>query len=278
MGKPISGEGAAKSVTLRFYAELTDFLDESRRSGRVEHSFEVSPGVKDVIESCGVPHTEVDLIVVNGKSVDFSYRLDDGDFVSVYPVFESFDVSPILRVRAEPLRTTRFLADNHLGKLARFLRLLGFDTSYDQRWQDPELVSIAVEEGRILLTRDIALLKIGRLTHGYYVRTTSPRAQLVEVVERFHLQGAIDPFTRCMACNGLFDVVDKGEIAERIPPITRELVDEYSRCSTCERIFWKGSHHSDLEAIVDSAREAGISGHDRIGPHSKEPGRESVRR
>lgn len=216
-------------------------------------TFDVSPSVKDLIESCGVPHTEVDLIVANGKSVDFSHRVEDNDYISVYPVFESFDVSPIVRVRPEPLRDTRFVADNHLGKLARFLRLLGFDTSYDQKWPDPELVSISVREGRVLLTRDVELLKHRKLTHGYYVRATEPREQIVEVIRRFHLEEAVDPFTRCMNCNGLLLEVDKTEVADEVPPRTRESVENYKRCTKCGQLYWPGSHHPDLMRIVESA-------------------------
>jgi uncharacterized protein with PIN domain len=215
------------------------------------------PSVKDLIESCGVPHTEVDVIIVGGKSVDFSYRVADGDAISVYPVFESLDVSPIVRVRPEPLRETRFVADNHLGKLTRFLRLLGFDTIRDQRWDDPELVEISVGQRRILLTRDVELLKHGDLTHGYYVRSTEPRKQVIEVVRRFHLEEDVEPFTRCVNCNGLLVDANKEEVADQVPPGTRENIDEYRRCTVCGQVYWSGSHRPELDRIVDAAREAG---------------------
>lgn len=220
-------------------------------------SFGVPPSVKDLIESCGVPHTEVDVIIVDGKSVDFAYRVADGDQISVYPMFESLDVSPIVRVRPEPLRETRFVADNHLGKLTRFLRLLGFDTIHDQRWDDPELVEISVGQRRILLTRDVELLKHGELTHGYYVRSTEPREQVVEVVGRFQLAEDIEPFTRCVNCNGLLVDASKEEVADQVPPGTRESTDEYRRCTSCGQVYWSGSHRPELDRIVDAAREAG---------------------
>lgn len=211
------------------------------------------PGsVKDIIESTGVPHTEVDLIIVNGQSVDFDYQVRDGDHISVYPVFESFDISPIVKVRAQPLRAISFVVDVHLGRLARFLRLLGFDTRYDRSFDDAELVGISSRESRILLTRDVNLLKHGSVTHGYYVRATDPRAQVVEVAGRFHLEDEVTPFTRCMVCNGELLVVEKADIADLLPAATRDHIDEYRRCSDCRNIYWKGAHEGDLRRIVQS--------------------------
>lgn len=243
-------------ASLRFYAELKDFLPEDLRSGEVVRSFDVPGSVKDMIEACGVPHTEVDLILANGRSVDFSYLIDDGDRISVFPQFESFDISPIVKVRPAPLRVVRFVADNHLGRLTRFLRLLGLDTSHDQDWSDPELVEISISEHRVLLTRDIQLLKTGSLTHGYYVRATDPREQLGEVVRRFHLSGGLTPFSRCMTCNGVLEPVSKEVIAHRLPPETRAHVDDFMMCTACEKLYWEGAHHAALARIVESARRA----------------------
>ncbi len=246
----------SKQADLRFYAELKDFLTAHRRSGRVSRTFDVAGSVKDMIEACGVPHTEVDLILVNGESVNFSYRVGDGDRISVYPVFEAFDVSSLVRVRPQALRRTRFVLDGHLGRLARYLRLVGFDTSYSNAWSDHELVSISTGQHRILLTRDVGLLKHGAVTHGYYVRATDPPRQLTEILGRFHLADCLVPFTRCMQCNGLLQPADKREIAHRLPPRTRDHFDEYRICASCERIYWKGSHHRRLTEIVDQARRA----------------------
>jgi uncharacterized protein with PIN domain len=244
-----------REVSLRFYAELNDFLPEDLRSGEVARTFDVPGSVKDMIEACGVPHTEVDLVLANGRSVDFSYLVEDGDRISVYPRFESFDISPILKVRPEPLRELRFVTDNHLGRLTRFLRLLGLDTWYDRDWTDAELVKISVSEHRILLTRDLGLLKHGSLSHGYYVRATDPHEQLTEVVHRFHLSGRLEPFSRCMACNGVLEPVAKEEISGRLPPETRRHVDEFVICTTCDKVYWEGAHHPELLRIVASVRQ-----------------------
>jgi uncharacterized protein with PIN domain len=242
----------AKTATLRFYAELKDFLERENTAGTLTRSFDVSPSVKDLIESSGVPHTEVELITINGESVDFKHRVTDGDLINVYPVFESFDVSPIVRVRPQPLRVTRFVADNHLGKLARYLRLLGFDTAYENAWDDAELVEISVGQHRILLTRDVELLKHGDLEHGYFVRSTDARQQVLEIIRRFHLEESLEPFTRCMTCNGGLSDVDRWEVEDEVPTATFQNVDRYKRCDSCGQVFWKGSHHPELQKIVES--------------------------
>ena len=239
---------------LSFYAELRDFLSSDRRSGMVTRSFDVSGSVKDMIEACGVPHTEVEVILVNGIAVDFSYRIQDGDRISVYPPFQDFDREPTWRVSPEPLPEPRFVLDGHLGKLTRYLRLLGFDSAYDVEWTDPELVEISTREDRALLTRDIGLLMHGVLTHGYFVRATDPRKQLTEVARRFDLIALMDAFTKCTACNGELRAVEKDEIADRLLPRTQQHYDDFRRCTDCERIYWKGSHYPKLQEVVDHVK------------------------
>lgn len=246
----------AHRATLRFYAELTDFLPKEQASPSVTRTFDVPGSVKDMIETCGIPHTEVDLIVANGESVGFDYLVQDGDRISVYPVFESFDISPIVEVRPEPLRHVSFVADVHLGRLARWLRLLGFDTLYDPAFVDAELAERSSQEGRILLTRDVELLKRRTVTHGYFVRSDDPRQQVVEVARRFHLDDHLRPFTRCMVCNDVLSEVDKADIADLLPAHTRRNYDEYRRCRGCRRIYWRGAHHDELSRVVETVRRA----------------------
>jgi uncharacterized protein with PIN domain len=245
-----------RQATLRFYAELKDFLPATSSMGTVVRAFDVPGTVKDFIEACGVPHTEVDLIVVAGESVDFTYLVQDGDRIGVFPVFESFDISPIVKVRPEPLRVLSFAADGHLGRLARWLRLLGMDTLYERDWPDRELVEISTTQGRVLLTRDVELLKHGALNHGYFVRATDPLQQVEEVVGRFHLGRHLDPFRRCMICNGELVTVAKQEVADRVPPGTRSHVDDFVACASCDKVYWQGAHQTALERIVETARRA----------------------
>jgi uncharacterized protein with PIN domain len=230
----------------RFYAELNDFLPEEVRAKSFLYEFSGQPAVKDAIEALGVPHVEVELIIVNGESVDFAYRLQDGDRVAVYPMFESLDIGPVLRIRREPLREISFACDAHLGKLARLLRLLGFDTVHNSGITDEELVSLS-QSGRILLTRDRQLLKHGGVTHGYWVRAIEPLAQAREVVRRFDLRDRISPFTRCLSCNGLLDPLSREEALPLVPPKVREWCTEFLRCRSCGRIFWPGTHYPKLQ-------------------------------
>ncbi len=237
-------------ATFRFYAELNDFLPADRRQAAFSHAFRGRPSIKDMIESLGVPHTEVDLILANGESVDFQYLIHDGDAISVYPVFESLDIRPVIRLRPQPLRRPAFVLDAHLGRLAAYLRLLGFDSLYRNDFSDDELAAVSAGQERILLTRDRGLLKRSVVTRGYCVRSDAPREQIREVAERFDLAGSAAPFCRCLACNGLLRPVDKSSVWDRLPPGTRERFDEFYRCEGCGKIFWPGSHFSRLQSIV----------------------------
>ena len=243
-----AGQGSA---SFRFYAELNDHLSPGDRFQTLEKSFFVSSTVKDMIESFGVPHAEVDLIVVNGESVDFDRMILDGDRVSVYPMFESVDITPELRVRPRPLRDSRFVLDVHLGKLAAYLRMLGFDTLYRSCYSDPELVHISSVERRILLTRDRGLLMHGAVTHGYWLRETDGRRQAAEIVRRFDLVRSMRPFTRCMECNGVLEPVSREEVEEELPRRIVEAHEEFRRCPECGRIFWQGTHYERMKRFVE---------------------------
>jgi hypothetical protein len=204
-----------------------------------------------MIEALGVPHTEVELILVNGESVDFSRQLEDGDRVTVYPRFEAMDVTPLLRVRDTPLRETRFVADAHLGGLAHMLRMLGFDTLYDNHFHDDEIVAISEQDGRIVLTRDRELLKRRAVTHGCYVHALKSEAQLREVVERLDLARSARPFTLCLHCNTPLRQVDKASVLERLPPRVRECYEHFSTCDGCGRVYWEGSHWRNMRRLLD---------------------------
>jgi uncharacterized protein with PIN domain len=239
----------------RFYAELNDFLSLDRRFAEFEYDFLDIATVKDRIESFGVPHVEVDLILVNGQSVDFSHRVQDGDRISIYPVFEAFDIAGLTRLRPEPLRDPRFVLDVHLGRLAAYLRMLGFDSLYQNRCSDGRLAEVSHEEHRILLTRDVGLLKRGSVTHGYYLRTTQPRQQLVEVVRRFDLGRLANPFTRCLRCNTLVAEADKDQVRHQLPAEVYQLHDQFLRCRDCGRAYWKGGHFRRMQQSIEAAIE-----------------------
>jgi len=243
-------------ATFRFYEELNDFLPNDKRKVPFVHSFSGNPSIKDQIESTGVPHVEVDLILVNGESVDFNYILQDKDYVSVYPVFETFGIAPLTHLRAKPLRVAAFILDVHLGKLAKYLRMLGFDTLYRNDNDDPEIIRISLTEHRIILTRDIGLLKVKTVSHAYFVRSQNPKKQLVEVLEYFDLYQAIDPFNRCIKCNGQLEPVDKDEIIHRLEPLTIKYFNEFYLCTDCQSVFWEGSHFDHMQSFIHKIQDA----------------------
>lgn len=236
-------------ATFRFYADLNDFLPRERRSATFFLNFELHPSVKDMIESIGVPHPEIDMVLVNGTPVDFAYSVRDGDRIGVYPAFTSIDVSSLLRLR-QPLRELRFVLDTHLGRLATYLRLLGLDSVYDNSAGDSELARVSHDEDRILLTRDTGLLKRSEVVYGYFVRETEPIRQAIEVVRRFDLAAAAVPFHRCLRCNSVLQLASKDSVFEQLEQNTREHFEEFRTCPSCNRIYWQGSHYDHMQELV----------------------------
>jgi uncharacterized protein with PIN domain/sulfur carrier protein ThiS len=238
-------------VSVRFYEELNFFLPSDLRKQDIEQSCKKGTTVKALVEICGIPHTEVDLILVNGESVPFSYQLRENDRISVYPVFESFDINAVSRVRSTPLRVLCFILDVHLGKLAKQLRLLGFDTLYSNKYEDQEIARIAAQEKRVVLTRDTGLLKRKIISHGYYVRSRDPGEQVREVVKRFDMIRLLRPFSRCIKCNTPLESIAKGEIIDRIPEKISLKYNSFFYCPVCENIYWQGSHWKRMREILD---------------------------
>jgi hypothetical protein len=240
------------TATFRFYEELNDFLAPRRRRREFSVPCARAATTKHMIEALGVPHTEVELILLNGVSVGFGALLCEGDRVAVYPKFEAFDITPLLRVRERPLRETRFVADVHLGTLAHLLRMLGFDTLYDNGFADEEIERIAAAQGRIVLTRDRGLLKRRSITHGCYVHALRPHQQIREVFERLDLARSARPCTLCPHCNAALQAVPRAEVEHRLPPGVAERYQRFSTCAACGRVFWEGEHWERLRALVEA--------------------------
>ncbi|MBN2350453.1 MAG: Mut7-C ubiquitin/RNAse domain-containing protein [Bacteroidales bacterium] len=234
-------------VDIRVYEELNDFLKKDNQKKIFNAAFPVNTSVKDAVESLGIPHTEVDMILVNSIPVPFSYRLKNMDYISVYPVFESFDISGVTKVRAAPLRSYKFIFDVHLGKLSRYMRLLGFDSLYENNFSDPEIIEKAQKEQRIILTCDIELLKNSRVTHGYFVRNRKPKQQLEELFSRFELKSLCRPFTRCSICNTILIQKTKKDVVSYLNLKTKKYYSEFYYCPSCLKVYWKGSHFQNLE-------------------------------
>lgn len=232
-------------MRFRFHGELNDFLPSAKRAVEFAHEGGVTDTLKHVIESLGVPHTEIAGVTANGNPVRLSDRLKADECIEVFP----YEL-PIT------LSSPRFVLDGHLGRLAAYLRMLGFDTAYDRFADDPALATIASKEDRVLLTRDVGLLKRSEVTAGYCVRAHKPLEQLREISCRFGLQRHFAPFVRCMDCNGDLQPVAKEEVANLLPPHTRLTKTEFSRCSSCQKIFWRGSHHARMLGWISDLKAA----------------------
>jgi len=238
------------SASIRFYAELNDYLPSEKRYAFFVISTSDSSTINDLISSLGVPAAEVDLVLVNGESVGLQHAIKENDRISVYPVYESFDISSVTKVRYHPLRESRFVLDCHLGKLAYYLRMLGFDTLYRPDFRDQELVSISNDDQRILLSRDRKLIEESPIIRGYRVNETDPKLQVVEVLKRFDLFSSVQPLQRCLQCNVFLLPIDKETVSDRLPPMVRERYEEFQTCPTCSRVYWKGSHYQRMQAFV----------------------------
>lgn len=235
-------------LTVRFYAELNDYLPPPERFRDAALTVTHARTVEEVIAQLGVPLAAVDLILVNGRSVPPHHLAGEGDRVSVYPVFESFDIRPVQRLRAEPLRTPRFVLDVHLGRLSKLLRLLGIDAVYMRRASDDELVAVSRAEQRVLLSRDRALIARRDLERAHLVRHQHPDEQLSELIERFQLSACIRPFSRCLLCNTPLQEATTEDTSGLVPARVSQMYREFWRCPSCGRIFWRGSHYERMRA------------------------------
>jgi uncharacterized protein len=251
MAPPV--ELQAKAAEFRFYEELNDFLAPQRRKRAFPIAIDRGRSVKDAIESAGVPHTEVDLVLVDGVSVAFEHVLRGGERVAVYPVFERLDIAPVVRLRPSPLRETRFVLDTHLGKLARHLRLAGFDSLWENDYRDEEIVALSVVQKRAILTRDKGILMRRAVERGHFVHETESEKQFCEVVRAFQLERTFAPFSRCRACNAALRGATKESVRGRVPEAVWTRLDAFTECPQCGRIFWRGTHYERLRRVLRAA-------------------------
>lgn len=243
----------SRTASIHFLGSLNDFLPPKKRGQAAVLSFNCGQTIKHLIESLGVPHVEVGCILAAGRPVDFSYQVEDGDVLEVYPL------TPVQENRDEE---RRFILDNHLGQLAIYLRMLGFDALYRNDFQDEELANLASQKDRTLLTRDRRLLMRNQVERGYWVRNTLPRQQLVEIVQRFDLRRWISPFRRCMRCNSLLQPVEKTAVLDRLEPLTRLYFEEFRICPDCHRIYWKGSHYERMRRFIEQVLQSVEASHE----------------
>lgn len=234
-----------------FYGALNYFLHRRQKNKTITQSFDWRASVKDMIESIAPPHPEIELILVNGRSVGWEYIVQDGDDIHVYPDYDAVSLPDKVRLLPPYQGAPTFILDTHLGRLASYLRMMGFDTLYRNDYEDDVLAQISHDEGRILLTRDIGVLKRGIVVYGYFVRHTNPRQRLLEISRRYTLTPYVNAFGRCMACNGDLIMVDKAAIQAHIPKDTYAYYEDFQQCQRCHKIYWKGSHYVKMAAIIE---------------------------
>jgi hypothetical protein len=245
-------QGAASAAAaFRFYGDLNDFLPRHRRQRSFRSSVQEHSSVKDTLEAIGVPHPEIGLVLINGTSVGFEQRVPADSRVSVFPHFSRIDVTALSKLPPPAPDAVRFVLDVHLGKLATYLRLVGLDTWYSNTARDAELARLAGEERRILLSRDRGLLKRSVVTYGAIVRSEDPRRQLLEVLRRYRLFDALQPFSRCPRCNGPIEPVSKREVEHELPAGTRLSYTRFCRCRSCGRIYWRGAHEAGIRSLLE---------------------------
>jgi uncharacterized protein with PIN domain len=232
---------------IHFHDLLHQLLRTRKNTPLVRIEFNGRQTIKHLVESLGIPHTEVGHLQVKDAAVGFGYLVKDGDSVQVYPAAADQDHLSGMFKDGKLTIPTRFILDNHLGKLASDLRMLGFDADYTNQYQDQELADIAVSQGRILLTRDRQLLMRKSICYGYLLRSMDPDEQLLEILERFNLLSEIKLFQRCMHCNHVIESVEKIEIQHRLEPLTRKYFNEFRICPGCQQIYWAGSHVEHIE-------------------------------
>lgn len=230
-----------KVARFNFSPDLQPLLKRDLRGRPVELPFQGPQSVKHLIESLGIPHTEIGALKVNGRGIGLDYITQNGDRIEVRPVAPAF-------LMEEP----RFVLDGHLGKLASHLRMLGLDCLYDNAYEDEELVRISVEEGRILLTRDRLLLMHKIITQGYLLRSLNSTEQLYEIVRRYGLVRWVRPFQRCMNCNHLLEPVEKELVLDKLEPLTKKYYFDFKICPACDQVYWKGSHYEKMLQVIEN--------------------------
>ena len=233
--------------TVEFHGTLVFFTG----SAKEKHILSRTAPMKDIVEALGVPHTEIGMITSLGTAKDLWYIPEDKDWIHVYPVEPPLNVTIPTLLRPDPFPRVRFVADVNVGKLAKLMRLLGFDTAYENGWSDPDIAERAFKEQRIVLTKDRDLLKRKIISYGRLVRSIKPWDQLAEIVHFFGLEKRISPFRICTLCNRTLVRVRKEEVIQELEPLTRIFFNEFTRCPGCGKVYWAGTHH---ERILEGIR------------------------
>lgn len=229
------------TATFRFHGDLESFLPRERRGAAIEHVYARAATLKQAIEALGVPHTEVGAVSVNGTPATLARAVRELDVVEAFPHVPG--AAPF----EEPLA---FVADAHLGGLARMLRMLGFDTLFDAGFADAEVVRLAHAGRRVALTRDRDLLKRRDVLRGAFVRALKPEAQLKEIAARYPIAARMRPFTLCLHCNFVLAPAATELVLAHVPERIRAHYTSFMYCAGCGRVYWEGSHWERMRSVL----------------------------
>jgi uncharacterized protein with PIN domain len=245
----IKPENNMPFISINLSDAFSCFLSPKNRNRSIDYPGDRNASIKDIIESLGVPHTEIGRISLplQNRDVDFTFIPKNRDVIKVYPVDVPFDVTTPSLLRPEPLSRVSFFVDLNVGKLALLLRILGIDTESCPDIDDKEIALKVEKEKRILLSKDIGLLKRKNIIFGKHVRAIFPDDQLKEVLDHFGLKGPFDLFSLCLLCNRKTLKVNKEDIIDRLEPLTIKYFNHFKICPRCERIYWQGSHHEEMQ-------------------------------
>ena len=239
-------------MIINFWGNLKELLrPQFRGLSRIEYQLARQASVKDIIEACGVPHTEIGRLTVAGREIPFSWPGANSDTLDVYPLRAPVDVASPTLLRPEVLATIAFAVDMNVGKLATLLRMAGFDTFYSNDISDPDLIGVALREKRILLSKDTNLLKRKEVVFGYLVREIHPEKQLAEIVHLYGIKEQFRPLSRCLRCNGVLQPVGKQQVLDQLEPLTKKYYDSFRRCQGCGKIYWPGSHRDKMLQVLN---------------------------
>ena len=231
-----------------FPKEFNSFKRRKNKDQEIIYPLERKTSIKNIIESLGVPHTEIGKIVVEDKDVDFNYIPANSQKITVLPIIPPFDVTRPSLLRPEPLQKIRFVVDVNVGKLARLLRMLGLDAEYSPKFLDKDILFFSKTEKRIVLSKDIGLLECRQIIFGRHVQSIYPDDQLVEIIGFFGINGPFDFFSRCLRCNNKLSLVNTKDILHRLEPKTQKYFNRFKICPRCNRIYWRGSHYEKMKS------------------------------
>jgi len=246
-----------RNLIISLSPDLQDLLRHGPNSEPIEYPLKRRASLKDIVESLGIPHTEIGAIQADGREADFGFIPEPGQTIQVSAAAVPFDVTRPSLLRPEPLPAVRFVVDVNVGRLAALLRLTGFDAAYENKLEDGQIAALAHREKRIVLSKDRALLKRSKIVFGRLVRAVRPDDQLRETLHFFGLAGPYELFTRCLLCNRVLEPVAKTDILHRLEPKTKKYFHTFKICPACDRIYWRGSH---CDAMAAKLAQSGLCG------------------